>query len=384
MIESGQDGDAPRRGRRRNRSRKKAGSSHGPQPVKLAALDLGTNNCRLLIATPKGSEFRVVDAFSRIVRLGEGMSRTGALSDAAMDRAVAALKICADKISRRGVTHGRYIATQACRAAANGGEFLQRVKDETGLDFEVISTAEEARLAVNGCIDLFDQDAKAGLVFDIGGGSTEISWVRPDTAVQSGSATTPKAPEIAAWTSLPIGVVTLSEKWGGRNIDEEIYRKVVASVRELIRDFGDPAELRAHFDNGQAHFLGTSGTVTSIAGVHLELARYRRDQVDGLWLSTEQARDVSQRLCTMTYEERANEPCIGPERADLVVCGCAILEALLQEWPVSRIRVGDRGLREGILSGLSEKSKRRRRRRRRKPRKETTHRDSSAIAPSTN
>lgn len=329
--------------------------------VRLAALDLGTNNCRLLIAAPRGDEIRIVDAFSRIVRLGEGVSQSGVLSDAAMARTIDALNICAEKIKRRGVTHMRCIATQACRGAANGEAFLQEVSAETGLSFDVISTEEEARLAVAGCADLVDPKVHSGLVFDIGGGSTELSWLR----ITGGSGNV----EIAAWTSLPFGVVSLSEKWGGRDISADTYAAIVESIRAEIAKIGDPAGLKPVFAADGAHFLGTSGTVTSIAGVHLALKRYRRDRVDGLWLSSENARSVSTRLRMMSFAERANEPCIGEERADLVVCGCAILEALLLEWPASRIRVADRGLREGILADLARQAgleKKRRRARRSK------------------
>lgn len=359
-------------------ARQKTGSEHSPRPStsgdRFAALDLGTNNCRLLIASPRGRGFRVFDAFSRIVRLGEGMSASGALSEAAMERTIEALKICAEKIERRGVTRQRCIATQACRAAANGEEFLARVLDETGLEFEIITPAEEARLAVTGCAELLDADAKAGLIFDIGGGSTEISWVR--TAVKAAEKNgAPAAHDVAAWTSMPIGVVSLSEKFGGRDLSHAGYEDVIDFVRAEIANFGDPAGLRELFAAGEGHYLGTSGTVTSIAGVHLGLKRYRRDAVDGLWLSKIDVRDVTQRLRAMSYDERAGEPCIGVERADLVVCGCAILDALLLEWPATRIRVADRGLREGILVGLAEEHnrlrgrKRGRRRRRRSERR---------------
>lgn len=334
----------------------KAGARRRP-PARFAALDLGTNNCRLLVAAPRGRELRIIDAFSRIVRLGEGLSANGALAPAAMERAVDALKVCAEKVERRGVTRMRCIATQACRAAANGPEFLVRVEEETGLSFEIIPPAEEARLAVAGCADLLDPEASAGLIFDIGGGSTEMSWVRPP---ENGG-----LPEIAAWHSMPIGVVTLSERWGGREVDPATYEKIVESVREEIRAFGDPAGLRQEFVSDSAHLLGTSGTITSIAGVHLGLPRYRRDLVDGLWLAREDTRAVTEKLIAMAFDERANEPSIGLERADLVVCGCAILEALLREWPASRIRVGDRGLREGVLAELIAENRRRRRRRRR-------------------
>ncbi len=324
----------PHRGRRRH-------------SVRLAALDLGTNNCRLLIASPHRRGFRIVDAFSRIVRLGEGLSQSGVLSDAAMDRTIAALKVCADKIDRRGVTHMRCIATQACRGANNGTEFLNRVTQETGLKFDIITTEEEARLSVAGCADLLDEDVEAGLVFDIGGGSTELSWVRRRAG----------GTEITAWTSLPFGVVSIAEKWGGHEMSAETYAAVVEDVRKSVAEIGDPASLKDVFENDKAHLLGTSGTVTSIAGVHLELARYRRDRVDGLWLTIDDAKAVTSKLCAMSFPERAAEPCIGEERADLVVSGCAILEALQAEWPARRIRVADRGLREGVLADLARQAR---------------------------
>jgi exopolyphosphatase/guanosine-5'-triphosphate,3'-diphosphate pyrophosphatase len=331
-------------------------ASAAPSSERFAALDLGTNNCRLLIAAPRGRKFRVLDAFSRIIRLGEGLSQTGRLSPAAMERAFEALAVCAEKIERRGVTRQRLIATQACRAAANGGEFLDAVRERTGLNFEVITPEEEARLAVRGCAELLDAGAKASLIFDIGGGSTEISWVLPHDKGE---------PQIAAWASLPIGVVSLSERWDGRQIDAVTYERIVGEVGAALAAIGDPAGLKDCFARDEAHLLGTSGTVTSIAGVHLRLPRYRRDLVDGLWLTLEEAREVSERLRAMDFEARSAEPCIGLERADLVVCGCAILEALLRQWPASRIRVADRGLREGILADLADRARRERPRRRR-------------------
>lgn len=348
-------------------------SASRQQIERFAALDLGTNNCRLLIASPRGRGFRVFDAFSRIVRLGEGMTASGALSASAMDRTLDALKICADKIERRNVTRQRCIATQACRAASNGEEFLDRVRNETGLAFEIITPAEEARLSVAGCADLLDPAAKAGLIFDIGGGSTEISWLKAQEG--EGKINGASSRDVAAWTSMPLGVVSLSEKFGGRETSRAAYEEIVGFVRGEIARFGDPAFMRPHFHNGDAHFLGTSGTVTSIAGVHLGLSRYRREAVDGLWLTADDVREVTERLRAMSFEQRADEPCIGFERADLVVSGCAILDALLHEWPSTRIRVADRGLREGILVGLArdhnrERNRKRGRRRHRAPRRD--------------
>lgn len=332
--------------RRRNgkRNRRSAGTNKSGQK-RFAALDLGTNNCRLLVAAPSGKSLRIIDAFSRIVRLGEGLSQSGRLSEAAMERTIDALLVCAEKVKRRNVTHIRCIATQACRGADNGQDFLDQIREKTGLEFEIISAEEEARLATAGCSELIDPMAPAVMIFDIGGGSTELSWLKRDD--------TGKSVRLSAWTSMPFGVVNLAERWGGADIDSEKYEAIVRDVQKHIADFGDPAGLKKHFENDRAHLLGTSGTVTSIAGVHLELERYRRDRVDGLWLSAQRARQVSEKLRMMSFNERADEPCIGADRADLVVCGCAILEALMREWPVTRIRVADRGLREGILADLS-------------------------------
>ena len=316
---------------------------------RFAAIDLGTNNCRLLIAAPKrprtgGGQggFRVVDAFSRIVRLGEGVTATGRLSEAAMERTIAALGVCAGKMQARGVTASRAIATQACRLARNGEAFLARVRDETGLAFDLITPEEEAQLAARGCLDLIEEGAEGVLVFDIGGGSTEMSWLRLQDGV----------PRMATWVSLPFGVVTLAEGHGARQMDRDAYEAMVARVEAEVRAFTDAAPLTPLFDGRRAHLIGTSGTVTSLAGVKMRLPRYVRREVDGAWLTAGEVADVSEALRAMGYERRCTEPCIGPERADLVVPGCAILEGIMRVWPSDRVRVGDRGLREGMLLDL--------------------------------
>ena len=320
-------------------------SSAIDERLKYAAIDLGTNNCRLLVATAgKNGEPRIVDSFSRIVRLGQGVSHSGNLSEDAIDRTIAALKICASKVEQRGATSYRCIATQACRRASNGQAFLKRVKQETGLEFDIISSEEEARLSVQGCAPLLDRSYEAGLVFDIGGGSTELSWLRLGERDHD--------LERLFWASLPHGVVTLSEDYNGKNLTASHYQQIIDLICEGLSKAGDPANIKSVFKNGRAHFLGTSGTVTAIAGIHLGLPRYQRDKVDGIWLTRDEVRAVSERLLGMTNEERASQACISPQRADLVVCGCAILEALLLEWPVEFIRVADRGLREGILVDL--------------------------------
>ncbi|MBB4657596.1 Ppx/GppA phosphatase family protein [Parvularcula dongshanensis] len=315
-----------------------------PPAPRFGAIDLGTNNCRLLVASPRQDGFRVVDAFSRIVRLGEGVTATGRLSEAAMARTLEALSVCADKMRARNVTASRAIATQACRLASNGPDFLARVERETGLRFDLITPEEEAKLAARGCTDLIDDGAEGVLVFDIGGGSTEMSWIKLG----------PGAPETMAWTSLPFGVVTMAEKHGARDMDRAAYDAMVAEVAARVEAFAEAGPMAPLFDGKKAHLIGTSGTVTSLAGVKMHLPRYTRREVDGAWLTASDVARVSEQLREMGFDRRCAEPCIGPERADLVVPGCAILEGILRVWPADRIRVGDRGLREGMLIELME------------------------------
>lgn len=312
-----------------------------------AALDLGTNNCRLLVAKPEGASFRVVDAFSRIVRLGEGLAQTGRLSDAAMDRAVEALKVCRMKLRDRQVARARLIATEACRQAVNGGEFIARVKDETGLALEVVDRHTEAQLAAQGCVPLADPRARGVILFDIGGGSSELVWLLPRGPGRHGG---PPTAEILGWTSLPVGVVTLAERHEGKHVTREGFARMVDEVAAMIEPFAHRQAIQAQIEH--LHMLGTSGTVTTIAGILLDLPRYDRNKVDGLWLNVPDIAGVTSRLLSLTYEQRIQEPCIGRERADLVLAGCAILEAVLRLWPAERLRVADRGLREGILTTL--------------------------------
>jgi len=313
-----------------------------------AALDLGTNNCRLLVATPtRPGQFRVVDAFSRIVRLGEGLSRTGRLSEAAMDRAVEALKVCRDKLETRPIRRMRLIATEACRAAENGEEFLVRVREETGMTLEIVDRETEARLAVSGCSSLVGRDTDSVVLFDIGGGSSEIALV--DVKDRRSRRL---ADHIVAWTSLQIGVVTLSEKFGGRDVTEQTFADMIDHAAGLLDSFEGRNRLADRVGNEGFHLLGTSGTVTTLAGIHLDLPRYDRRRVDGLWMTSQEVDAMNARLLSWSFDERVANPCIGADRADLVLAGCAILEAIRRTWPSNRLRVADRGLREGILTEM--------------------------------
>lgn len=312
-------------------------AAQAPGTGVYAALDLGTNNCRLLIACPTSDGFRVVDSFSRIIRLGEGVSATGSISEAAIERAIAALSICRDKINLRKAKRLRLIATEACRAASNAEGFRSRVAAETGIELEVIDRETEASLAMLGCSPLVDPKGRGAILFDIGGGSTELVRIERDSANPE--------PRIKAWMSIPLGVVTLAEQFGGRDVTPEIYAAMEQEVANHVAPF---AEQHGR-DLTDMHLLGTSGTVTTLAGIHLNLLRYDRRRIDSIWMNDADLTATIDKLLGMTYEERAGNNCISVERADLVLAGCAILDAIRRAFPLPRLRVADRGLREGML-----------------------------------
>lgn len=314
-----------------------------------AALDLGTNNCRLLIARPSGRDFTVIDAFSRVVKLGEGLATSGRLSDKAMDRTLAALTICADKLQRRNVRLARSVATEACRRAANGPAFIERVRRETGIALDIISAEEEARLAVLGCHILLEAGEGPAMIFDIGGGSTELVLVEAGGGTEAS-----RVPRILDWQSVPWGVVSLTDTVGHNEEGEDARIARYAKMRELVSGSFAPFAARVAGAAGMddIRLLGTSGTVTTLASLYLELPSYDRRAVDGLIVPAPAMRDISARLSVMTPYERSTLPCIGQDRADLVVAGCAILESILDLWPARRLGVADRGIREGILRSL--------------------------------
>ena len=321
-----------------------------------AALDLGTNSCRLLIAQPTQRSFHVVDAFSSIIRLGEGMSLSGSLSESAMMRTLEVLKVCAAKMKRYNIVRSRQVATEACRIANNGEYFIEQVKQRLGMQIEILSRRLEAQLAVSGCATLIDEECDYALLFDIGGGSSEIVWMDLSKRCKNWQRSLSDCLEakrcITAWTSLPTGVVTLAERFDTNNVDHVVFQQMVQYVQELMEPFEAKYKLRHCIANGNTHFLGTSGTITTLAGIQLKLQRYDRNRVDGCWLASLDIRSVIRQLLNQTYDQRIANPCVGPERADLVIAGCAILEAVLRTWPTKRLRVADRGLREGMLTTM--------------------------------
>jgi len=309
----------------------------------FAAIDLGTNNCRLLVGTPAGEGFRVLDSFSRPVRLGEGLEETGRLGDAAMDRAIAALQGCAQRLARRPVRALWAVATEACRRAENGAAFLARARAETGLPIEVISTREEAELALESCAPLLRGEARRALLFDIGGGSTELAWVR------LGDGDTGGEPRLIGTVSLPLGVVTLSERWPDLADSEDGFEAMVADVVRQLQPFEAVHRIAQEVRQGGVVLLGTSGTVTTLAGIALDLPRYSRAAVDGTVLA---GADAEAALRALGREGLERHPCVGPERAEFVLPGCAVFAAIHRVWPAPQVVVADRGLREGMLLRL--------------------------------
>jgi len=320
----------------------------------FAALDLGTNNCRMLVGTPTGDGFRVLDSFSRIVRLGEGLHSTGMLNEAAMDRAICALRACAARLARRPVRGVRAIATEACRRAGNGPAFLCRVKQETGFEFGIISSREEAELALESCTPLLPCDGRRALLFDIGGGSTELAWVR----LENGQ------PQLIGYDSLPVGVVTLAERWGDASFSPEGFEAMVTDVVERLRPFEKVHCIAREIRDGGVRLLGTSGTVTTLAGVALNLERYRRIAVDGVELCSKEAADALSHLRALGREGLTQHPCVGPDRVEFVLPGCAVFAAITRIWPAPHVIVADRGLREGVLLRLMRADRQRQGRRR--------------------
>ncbi len=337
----------------RRRSPYRRPNRRGPRPV-YGALDLGTHNCRLLVARARPGALSIIASYARVVRLGEGLAASGRLSEPAMERTLLALGTCATKLGDHGVTRARLIATEACRRADNCADFLLRVKAETGLTLEAISFEEEARLALAGCQGLIENGAHHALVFDIGGGSTEVVWAGREGNAKGadGNGTGSGRFSVLDVLSLPMGVVTLSERSGARGGDPAFYAEMVAEVAARLPEFCARNRIRQQIAVGGVQMLGTSGTVTTLGAVYLDLPFYSRRRIDGLTIAFDSLEETTRRVVRSDHAGRVAMPCVGEERADLMVSGCAILQAIRERWPVGRLRIADRGLREGILLDL--------------------------------
>ena len=337
----------------------KGGWHRGRFAHTFGAIDLGTNNCRLLVARASVSGFEVIDAYSRPVRLGEGIALSGTLCGEAIDRTLGALQVCAAKIARNRVTRARHIATEACRRACNGEDFLAQVKQRTGLCFEVIPPSEEARLALASCENLLDPEIPYGLLVDIGGGSTEVSWIAVSRDERFGCAAT----ELIDMTSVPWGVVTLTESCVKGHPREQpvaraCYDEMIERIRADLAPFCAKHDIGGAIGRGEVQMIGASGTVTTVSAHHLGLKRYNRTLVDGSRIGRDSILRICDQLSVMSVIELTDLPCIGNDRADLALAGGAILEAVCRQWHAPMVRVADRGLREGVLMDLMRKADR--------------------------
>lgn len=319
----------------------------------IAAIDLGTTSCRLLVARPEGTSFRVIDSFSRVVRLGEGIQANNRLQPGAIARTIDALKICRDKIAKNNVSKIRAVTTEACRRAENSEDLLNLARAQLNIDIEVITPLEEARLALSGCAAILDPQIPYAVAFDIGGGSTEIIWLKLMPSPKNRRSRIPIV-QVIDCASLPFGVVTLSEIYGTRFTEFGIYQDLRQKVASEVSRFSIKNNIQTFIENGQVQMAGTSGTITTIGAIHLELPKYDRRFIDGLFLQLSDIHKVCGNLLKMTPLERSHSACIGPGRADLVLMGTAILEGICDVWALPYLRVADRGVREGILMDLLE------------------------------
>ena len=314
-----------------------------------AAIDLGTNSCRLVIASPTPTSFRVVETFSKVVRLGEGIIQDNELSQKAMKRTIQALKVCRGVIDEYApIVSSRFVATAACRRAKNVAQFVEMAKNSAGIELEVISSKEEARLSVVGCLPLLNRNIKRVLVFDIGGGSTQISLARVTDFGKT---------FIEGFVSLPYGVVTISEAFADHEMNTLEYSTVMERTQNILAEFEEKHHIYEAIANQEIQVIGTSGTVTVLGAVHLKLPRYNRSAVDGVAISAPDIEATINKIKTMGPEGRYKHPCIGQSKSDLTLAGCAIIEALTTFWPISEITIADRGIREGILLDLMHSHK---------------------------
>lgn len=344
--------------------RRRAREASAPADDLYAALDLGTNSCRMLIAAPDGGRFRVVDAFAKSVRLGSGLERTGYLSRSAIGRTLGALEVCAEKLDRYRVSNLRLVATEACRRARNGHSFLAQATRQTGLRLEVIRPEEEARLAVISCAPLVSPEASQVLVFDIGGGSTELVWldlseIAPEKRAQAivdlkmtRGEHRPGAARIVDFISVPLGVATLHERYADVADDSARFALMSWFFEEQIAGFKPYLETLIDRNGSGFQMIGTSGTVTTVGAAHLGLKRYDRRKVDGMRLSAKAIDDVVARFLRLGPDGRRSDIGLGRDRSELIMSGVAILQTLLRLWPTESMRVADRGLREGMLFSM--------------------------------
>lgn len=322
--------------------------------LNIAAIDLGTNSCRLLVARADESNLKIIDSYSKIIRLGEDIHQTKKLSRQAINRAIDSLAICIQKINKHNVKLLRCVTTEACRQALNAADFIEEVKEKVGIKLEIINPSEEAYLAITGCSSLLSNQASYALAFDIGGGSTELLWMKVYSAPESDKQIYHNI-EVIDCISLPFGVVTLSEGYGAHASHPKAYEDTRERILQKLAVFCEKNSILNYVKQNQVQMIGTSGTVTTLAAIFLELTKYERKLIDGFMIETQALIGICRDILAMEEKDRLNHPCIGVERASFIVMGAAILEGIISMWPITSTVIADRGVREGILIDLLHK-----------------------------
>jgi len=318
---------------------------------RVAAIDCGTNSIRLLVADLDPAAGTAVDLDRRmeIVRLGEGVDRTGRLSEAALARTFAACEVYAARIAELGATDVRFVATSASRDAENRADFVRGVRERIGVEPDVVSGGEEAALSFRGPTGALKAAGIAGpyLVVDIGGGSTEFilgdSDVRASRSVDIG---------VRASRSVDMGCVRLTER---HLHDEPPTAAQVAAARADIDARLEEAAAAVPLDTG-ATLVGLAGTVTTLAGIALGLPTYDPAAIHLSRLSARDVHAITERLLASSHDERMAIPVMHPGRVDVIAGGALVLDAIVRRTGAAEVVVSEHDILDGIAWSLADRS----------------------------
>ena len=296
---------------------------------RFAAIDLGSTNCRLVIVDIIEDKYKIICSFSEILNLGRNLSFSNEFNDEIIEKTIEIFKIISQKLKYYNVLSYRCVATEACRQSINSDELVKRIHERTNIEIEIIPSKEEARLCLKSCLNHNVNLNDFNLVFDIGGGSTEI--IIFDSIYSN---------KDFDFLSIPIGVINFSEK-----VSLFKTEKVLGQLEKQMMFFSKKKKIH----NEPISIIGSCGTVTTLCAIHLKLNYYQKSLVDNTLLEIEDLKQTCNFVKRLSSEEKEKHPCIGPQRINLLDNGILILEKILESWPVKRILVSDRGLREGII-----------------------------------
>lgn len=308
----------------------------------FAAIDLGSRNCRTIVGCQsKAGAFEYIETYSKSVSLADGVAASKKLSRKSMDRTIEALAFCSKVLSRyAGLTY-LAVATDAMRRAENASVFIKRVKRELGLIISIITPQEEAYYAALGCIEVLSLETEIFVVFDIGGGSSEIALCRQKSD---------KDIELIDSLSIPYGVINLLESKD--HLTFSGYSNLVQKISDLSRDFLNQYATTLDFVNN-FQCIGTSGTTTTVAALNMNLRFYDREKINDSILQFSEILKTVHYVQSLSEDERKLHPYISQSNEDLVLGGLTILEGIVRGLPASTITVTDRGVRDGVVYALT-------------------------------